>query len=148
MKTTMFLAVAAATLCLASAQDIHVHTPWPVLPPAPQPPVARPPTPVNHRWEREKMRLEHEYRMRELKARERQNSAGRVEDEISMPSAEQPRRWHTTSGRLLFARLVSYNRKTDAVKLSMAKGGMVTTLSELSSDDQLYVLKRAIKLIP
>ena len=145
MKLISLFSVTVCVLFCATAQDVHIHTPFAIPPKLPE---AHAPTPVNMQWEREKMRLEHEYKMRELRANAPSIRAGSVPDEIFMPTSERPRPWYGANGKLFMAKLASYNRKTEAVMLDTGKGYVETTLARLRRDEQLYVLKTTLKSIP
>ena len=160
----LFLCAALSVFALAAnaQQDIHIHaeipvvtrgstigaTAYPIHPggaaaqvvPAHAPPV------VNEQFEREKLQIQHENRMREIMA---QRGGGViVGDEIMIPPSEKPHRWRASNGRLFYGQLVSYNRKTGSVKVKHDNRFSVTSLSALPKDDQIYILKCALRHIP
>ena len=152
VSSRLFMLSISIVVCATafSQQCVHIHTPHPIPVQPPQAHVqllqANPPTPVNYQFEREKLRLQHEYRMREIRA---STSGGRVvEDDVKTFSNEHARRWYDAKGKSLVAALVSFDRRTEIVSIQKTTGLMhdppkilSIPLKNFSKDDQLYILK-------
>lgn len=163
IKLSLCAALSVFALAANAQQDIHIHaeipvvtrgstigaTAYPIHPggaaaqvvPAHAPPV------VNEQFEREKLKLQHEYRMREIRASS-DKANGKVGEVIFMPPSEKPRTWHAPNGSRFTAKLVSYNRVTEIVKVENSRGCSESSLSNLRKEEQIYVLKAALKQIP